>query len=572
MIARNDAFYDLPENQTSHQLSREAKRSVPSGAPCGRLLTCAVDHRWTRSASRRGSTSVGEFPGTVDFAKAADFNRSILLFCKKQRFAINIYLRAEYLLGVVLVFISNRGGLPMSVSRRGFLVGGASIAGAAAIAGKGFAQTGAPPAVTLVPTTIPAADLAPVAAPTAGAALELYNQVGAKEYTELHSRLVICNNNIKTRGLKKIRGVDGTFLTGYPYNEFYDWDLYFENLYLSYFGVYPYCFTNLKEFLNREQPDGYVNRSLIKQRDRQQFKPFLAQLLVLGAKQNGNDYEWVRGNYYDRLKKYIDKWFSYDGDKNGLPTWNSADAAGTDNQWSRAGQLGAFEVEGVDLASYLVRELRAMAVIGDHLGQKDDVKAFNDHADKVCKLINDVFWDEAEGIYYDRNEKKNAAVKVKSVTNFMPLFAGAATPERAKRMINEHLLNEKEFWLSYPVASYAKTEPDYYQGSHNECNWRGSTWAPTNYMIFQGLMHYGYPDVAKELASRLFEMAVVKNPMLREYYNAENGSGLGQTQFWGFTALYYGMIMEYHLKYDASDLTAPHQPMFTKELGITMTA
>ena len=295
------------------------------------------------------------------------------------------------------------------------------------------------------------------------------------------------NADIQAHGLRHIPGVEGTFLTGYPYNEFYDWDLYFENLYLSYYGVWPYCFTNLKEFLNREQPDGYVNRSLIKQRDRQQFKPFLAQLAVLGCKQNHDDYEWLRGNYYDRLVKYIDKWFSYDSDHNGLPVWNSADAAGTDNQWSRAGALSSFEIEGVDLASYLVRELRAMSVIATHLKLDADSKAFDRHADQLVEIMNFAFWDEKQGMYFDRNEKTGKRVYVKSATNFMPLFAGAATPERAKRTIHEHLLNPDEFWLAYPVASYAKTEPDYYQGSHNECNWRGSTWAPTNYMIFQGL-------------------------------------------------------------------------------------
>ena len=93
-------------------------------------------------------------------------------------------------------------------------------------------------------------------------------------------------------------------------------------------------------------------------------------------------------------------------------------------------------------------------------------------------------------------------------------------------MIHDHLLNTAEFWLEYPVASYAKTEPDYYQGTHSECNWRGPTWAPTNYMIFQGLQAYGYHTEARELARRLFTMAVLKNPVLREYYNAETGDGL----------------------------------------------
>jgi len=61
---------------------------------------------------------------------------------------------------------------------------------------------------------------------------------------------------------------------------------------------------------------------------------------------------------------------------------------------------------------------------------------------------------------------------------------------------------------------------------------------------------------------------VVKNPMLREYYNAEDGSGLGQTQFWGFTALYYAMLLECHLKYDISSLEQPFRPIIPEELGV----
>jgi putative isomerase len=448
----------------------------------------------------------------------------------------------------------------MSLTRRNLLTASGSLAGFAALRRLGIAQSVAPAAAEI---------LSEVAPPATPAAKALFADIGPDGWAELNRRLRTVNEDIVARGLRHIPGVGGTFLTGYPYNEFYDWDLYFENLYLSYYGVWPLCFTNLKEFLNREQPDGYVNRSLIKQRDRQQFKPFLAQLVVLGAKQNHDDYEWLRGKYYDGLTQYLAKWFSYDSDKNGLPVWNSADAAGTDNQWSRGGALSSFEIEGVDLASYLIRELRAMAVIATHLGNKADAAAFKKHADEVAKLINDVLWDEKEGMYFDRNEKTGKRVYVKSATNFMALSAGAATPERAKRMVREHLLNASEFWLAYPVASYAKTEPDYYQNpTGKECNWRGPTWAPTNYMIFQGLREYGYETEARELARRLFHMAIVKNPVLREYYNAETGEGLGQTRFWGFTALYYGMLLESYAKYDAASLDMLLRPLVTQELGV----
>jgi putative isomerase len=442
----------------------------------------------------------------------------------------------------------------MRITRRSFICTASAALGALSTEREGLAQVAAVVNKSPVPPT--PAGRAFVAA------------IGETLWSKLVTRLKTVNVDIKASGLRRIPGVNATLLTGYPYNEFYDWDLYFENLYLSYYGVYQYCFTNLCEFLDREQADGYVNRSLIKQRDRQQFKPFLAQLVVLGCKQNKNDYEWVRGNYYERLDKYLIKWFSYDADKNGLPVWNSADAAGTDNQWSRGGALSSFEIEGVDLASYLVRELRAMAVIAHQLGLPGDVKSYNDRADQLIKLINATFWDETDGMYYDRNEKTGKLVKVKSATCFMPLFAGAATSVRARRIIREHLLNEKEFWLQYPVASYAKTEPDYYQGSHNECNWRGPSWAPTNYMIFQGLMRYGYRDEAKVLADRLFEMALMKNPVLREYYDAETGLGLGQTRFWGFTALYYGMRLEWQLQYDASSLDKRSEAIIPDELGV----
>lgn len=416
----------------------------------------------------------------------------------------------------------------------------------------------------------------------------LHTMVGDEAFAELLIRLHKTNSDIKLKGIKTIDGkinADGSYLTGYPYTEFYDWDLYFENLYLGYYGVSKYCYTNLKEFLSRQEEDGYINRSLHKQRDRQHFKPFLAQLVVLGARQNNDDYKWLNtspespkvpenGSYYNRLKMYIYKWFSYDADGNGLPTWNSADAAGTDNQWSRAGQLGAFEVEGVDLATYLVRELQAMAIIAGHLGYTEDQQSFLDHADKVKRLINEIFWDETEGLYFDRNEKLNIQVPVKSATNFLPIFCGAPGEAQVKRMVEEYLTNPDEFWLAYPVATYSKTEPDYYQGSvrlpngNMECNWRGSSWAPTDYMIFQGLMHYGYVEVARELTVRLFEMAVVKNPVLREYYNAETGEGLGQTDFWGFTALYYVMLLECELGYDISALEGPFRPIIPEELGV----
>jgi glycogen debranching enzyme len=158
---------------------------------------------------------------------------------------------------------------------------------------------------------------------------------------------------------------------------------------------------------------------------------------------------------------------------------------------------------------------------------------------------------------------------VKSVAGFIPLWAGVATPERARRLVNEHLVNEKEFWLKYPVASYSQTEPDYYQGTRSgECNWRGTAWIPTNYMIFHGLVRYGYTGIAKQLALKTFHLALTENPVTREFYDADTGKGNGMNPFWGWSSLAYAMPLEYLSKYDASDLVAPEKPLIRSNLGI----
>ena len=98
--------------------------------------------------------------------------------------------------------------------------------------------------------------------------------------------------------------------------------------------------------------------------------------------------------------------------------------------------------------------------------------------------------------------------------------------------------------MKYPVATWAKSEPDYFQEKkYNESTWMGATWIPTNYMVFRGLIDYGYTDIAHSLADKSFEL-VVSEPFLREYYNGETGAGQGRSPFWGWSSLGYVMKAE----------------------------
>jgi len=378
-------------------------------------------------------------------------------------------------------------------------------------------------------------------------------KIGDAAWGRLLARLAEVNRDVRTRGIRSFRNrVD--LVTGYAYDEFYDWDLYFENIYLSYYGVSRFCRNNLEAFLDQQLECGFVARTLINPRWRQHFKPFLAQIALLGCRQTGH-YRWLQTKYYQRLIKYLDYWSWYcDFDRNGLSVWDSADHSGMDNQDSRAGALYAMAVEGVDLNCYLVREWQAMQVLAEQLGRAGDKAEFEAHAARLAARINEVFWDETDGFYYDRHERRGELVRVKSIAGFIPLWLGIVPPERAARLVREHLLNEEEFWLPYPIATYAKTEPDYYQERRGgECNWRGTAWVPTNYMLFHGLLKQGYREVAEDLAYKTFWM-VLNEEATREYYNAETGCGQGLNPFWGWSTLGYLMPLEYELGYDPTDL------------------
>jgi len=397
-----------------------------------------------------------------------------------------------------------------------------------------------------------------------------FSKMAPGEVQELRTRLESLNSDIATRGVLTLEGERDKLLTGYAYLEFYDWDLYFENVYLSYYGVSTYCFTNLRAFLARQKPDGFIPRSFGTKNwgEGHHFKPFLAQLVVLGCRQTG-DYEWLREGTYAALGRYLDRWFAYDFDKNGLPVWDSADANGMDNQLRRSGRRGSFFGEGVDLACYLHRELRAMAVLAAELGKADDQRAYEERAARLAETANRIFWDEAEGFYFDRNEKTGERIPVKSVVAFLPLWAGIASPKQAERLVREHLLNENEFWLAYPIATYAATEPDYYQGVRGrECNWQGNAWIPTNYMVMHGLLDYGFRDVAKELAERTFRMVLKKNAVTREFYRSDTGEGLGMNPFWGWSSLAYVMPLEAALGYNPMSLSAAPQPLLATFLDL----
>ncbi len=141
-------------------------------------------------------------------------------------------------------------------------------------------------------------------------------------------------------------------------------------------------------------------------------------------------------------------------------------------------------------------------------------------------------WDERRGLFVD--EAQPGAIRPAPITwaSLAPL-ALPDLPERiGRRLVEEHLLNAREFMTPVAPPSVAACEPGYEpDGGHGPIRryWRGPTWVNSAWMVWLGMRRLGYEAEAKRLADGLIR--AVEREGLREYYNPRTGKGLGAKDF-----------------------------------------
>ncbi len=177
----------------------------------------------------------------------------------------------------------------------------------------------------------------------------------------------------------------------------------------------------------------------------------------------------------------------------------------------------------VGLLSLYVADCDALAEIAATLGRSAEARELTKRGEKYRAALG-TLWDDKAGIYLNKNLVTGALSPRLSPTNFYPLLAKAATPERAARMVNEHLLNPAEFWGEWVLPSIARSDPAF----HDQEYWRGRIWGPMNYLVYLGLLNYDQPAARRQLRDRslaLFEKEWKKNGHVHENYNAITGEG-----------------------------------------------
>ena len=214
--------------------------------------------------------------------------------------------------------------------------------------------------------------------------------------------------------------------------------------------------------------------------------------------------------------------------------------------WDQVGWPANFE--GLDLNVMLVSEAYSLAQMALELGNTGEYDYWTNEAAQRMHAIDNTFWDEQTNFFYhvdmiDHDFTFNSAddLKRQEIIGFLPLWANSATEEQAEELV-QVLTDPDKFWRVYGIPSLA-ADDGYY---NPEGYWNGPVWVQWQYLIFRGLINYGYYYQAEQLAHIVLAAIIdqLKNDHnLWEFYSPDDQwAGYHRTYIW--TGIAARMLMD----------------------------
>jgi hypothetical protein len=126
-------------------------------------------------------------------------------------------------------------------------------------------------------------------------------------------------------------------------------------------------------------------------------------------------------------------------------------------------------------------------------------------ANSLRQFIQSELWDPDSGFFYDRWCVREPRHRHLAFEGMWPVVAGAATKEQAVRVIDEHLLNPREFFTPHPITTVALSDPKFELRM-----WRGPAWNCMSYWAAHGCLRYGRADAGRRLLEAALDATAVQ--------------------------------------------------------------
>ncbi len=300
-------------------------------------------------------------------------------------------------------------------------------------------------------------------------------------------------------------------------------------------------------------------------------KPTLAQHAAFIVRNTDGDAEWLREDFY-YLQAFVNKYLNFHRHKaTGLLYWETDEAIGVDNDPSTFyrpyGSSGS-----IFLNAMMYKELQAMDYLARRLKLDEIADFYAREAEKLKAVVREHCWDPRDGFYYsvDLNLRPLEKPDIEGVqpgqlflhvggprtydcliqrlgvwSGFLALWSGIATPEQAREMVARHFRDTASFNAPAGIRTLSKMEKMYdVRGSGNPSSWLGPVWINVNYLVFRGLVDYGFEAEAREVAEKtvlLLGRDYERFGALHEYYLPENGEPVLNKGFQNWNLLVLNM-------------------------------
>lgn len=339
---------------------------------------------------------------------------------------------------------------------------------------------------------------------------------------------------------------------------------------------------NVLNFFNHQLEDGYIPMMIevgrwpepylnMKHKEgvpMNMHKPFLCSQICLISGYTGN-YEWAMP-YLEQLHRYFECYRrEYFHERTGLYVWANDIMIGVDNDPATFGKAG-YTTANIFLNSFMIQELENMAMllekvqacIAEAVGPS--AGEYLEQARQLKQSVQAECWDKRDGYFYTADVDvetrrfdwfhkglgvfwNSLPIRIRSWSGLIPLYVGAATDEQAEKLAAQ-VMDPEIFASPYGITTLARNEKMFdLSATINPSNWLGPVWVVANYVVFHGLLRYGYRKEAEKICRgtlELLDMDLRQSGQFHEYYDPDTGEPVMNGGFLNWNLLALNMYAE----------------------------
>ncbi len=347
------------------------------------------------------------------------------------------------------------------------------------------------------------------------------------------------------------------------FHGFWAWDSWKHAVALAYYNPElakdqiraMYDFQTLNGFI----PDCVYRDTTIEANNYRNTKPPLSAWAVWRVFEQTNDESFLL-EMYPKLVTYHNWWYTKrDYDKDSICEYGSTDGtliaakweSGMDNAirfdnskiLTNDSDAYSLDQESVDLNVYLYAEKVYLSKIAHVLKLNVEMRRFNLDAHKLKLKIQDQFWNEESGWFFDTDITGEKHIEVMGPEGWIPLWANIATTDQAKKAMLI-MTDSTKFFTKVPFPTVSADHPKF---KPDRGYWRGPVWLDQAYFAIVALRNYGYKKEANKATQMLIKNAegvLDQGTTIRENYHPLTGKGLESHNFSWSAAHYLLMLVE----------------------------